>query len=125
MGQQYAHHWGVGTKAGELKGWWACSLGTTPSAVTVPKGPEDTIRPGKLGGLGGLGGCRAHMENSVHMDSLCFVGSKAEPELALRGETKEVRGSLAVQKMDVIGAWLLAPGGTHESLMHTSSRHSG
>lgn len=38
---------------------------------------------GKSWGVGEVGGCSDNMGNPVHVDSLCFIGSKAKPVLAL------------------------------------------
>lgn len=40
-------------------------------------------------GAGWAGSCRAKMENSVHVDFLCFIGAKAKLEPTLWGEAKE------------------------------------
>lgn len=60
-----------------------CSLSTNPSAVTVWEGPVNTVMLGKSWGVGEVGGCSDNVGNPVHVDSLCLIGSKAKPVLAL------------------------------------------
>ena len=65
----------------------------------------------------------------MHVDSLCFIGSTAKPELALWGETQErlVAAPLCKRpyKLKGKGDWLSALDWTHEFLIEILSRHNG